>query len=95
MTVLLGDPDDMDNKIIWMTGTLADLENRGETTGQLDVSSGTKADYRPPNGYSDGYYEPTPTPAPLEAIQASAEPTPEPTQSLSVEEQWEKFFGEN
>ena len=48
MTVRLGNFDNMDNKIAWMAGALADLENRGETGGQLDVSSGTKADYMPP-----------------------------------------------
>lgn len=48
MTVLLGDTGDMLNKVAWMAGALADLEARGETTGQLDVSSGTKADYAPP-----------------------------------------------
>lgn len=95
MTVQLGDCENMGNKIIWMTGTLADLERRGETLGTLDVSSGTKADYRPPNGYSDGNYEPTPTPVPEIQVQGTPAPTPEPTQSLSVEEQWEKFFGEN
>ena len=47
MTVLLGDTGDMLNKVTWMAGALADLEARGETTGQLDVSSGTKADYAP------------------------------------------------
>lgn len=48
MTVLLGNSDNMDNKIAWMAGALADLENRGEKGGRLDVSSGTKADYAPP-----------------------------------------------
>ena len=47
MTVLLGNARDMERKIAWMAGALADLESRGETGGQLDVSSGTKADYRP------------------------------------------------
>ena len=46
-TVLLGDASNMDNKVIWMAGALSDLEYRGENGGQLDVSSGTKADYRP------------------------------------------------
>ena len=50
MVVLLGNAENMDRKIIWMAGTLADLEARGETTGQLDVSSGTKADYLSPGG---------------------------------------------
>ena len=48
MSVLLGDAKDMSAKIAWMAGALADLEARGETTGQLDVSSGDKADYTPP-----------------------------------------------
>lgn len=47
MTVLLGDSENMDNKVAWMTGALSDLEARGETAGTLDVSSGNKADYRP------------------------------------------------
>ena len=48
MTVTLGDAQSMDAKIAWMAGALSDLEARGETSGLLDVSSGTKADYRPP-----------------------------------------------
>ena len=47
MTVLLGNSGDMENKVAWMAGALADLEARGERYGQLDVSSGTKADFRP------------------------------------------------
>ena len=45
MAVLLGDSSNMNNKILWMAGALSDLEKRGEVTGQLDVSSGDKADY--------------------------------------------------
>ena len=48
ISVSLGKPDNMENKITWMAGALADLEARGETAGQLDVSSGTKADFAPP-----------------------------------------------
>ena len=44
-TVLLGDADNMNNKIVWMVGTLRDLESRGENLGRLDVSSGSKADF--------------------------------------------------
>ena len=54
MTVLLGNSDDMARKIAWMSGALADLEARGETDGLLDVSSGTKADYRPAERRDDG-----------------------------------------
>ena len=54
VTVLLGNAENMPDKIAWMAGALADLEARGETTGQLDVSSGTKADYIPePAGSPD------------------------------------------
>ena len=42
---ILGNSENMNNKIIWMAGTLKDLEARGETSGTLDVSSGNKADY--------------------------------------------------
>ena len=45
MYVLLGDGQNMDNKIIWMVSAVQDLESRGEISGTLDVSSGTKADY--------------------------------------------------
>lgn len=50
VTVLLGDTEDLPRKIAWMTGAVADLEARGESGGRLDVSSGSKADYRPPEG---------------------------------------------
>ena len=38
----------MQDKIAWMKGAVADLERRGEAGGTLDVRSGTKADYRAP-----------------------------------------------
>ena len=53
MTVLLGDSENMENKIAWMIGALTDLESRGQTAGTLDVSSGTKADYRPPEAAAE------------------------------------------
>lgn len=43
--VTLGDATNMDNKILWMESALKDLESRGQTSGTLDVASGTKADY--------------------------------------------------
>lgn len=43
--VLMGDAENMENKVMWMKYALADLEMRGETTGHLDVSSGDKADF--------------------------------------------------
>ena len=63
MQVLLGDAGNMNNKVVWMVGTLADLEARGETVGRLDVSSGNKADFL-------SYATPTPAPTPV--------PTPDP-----------------
>lgn len=62
-TVLLGDASDMDAKVAWLAGALSDLQARGEGGGTLDVSSGTKADYRP---------APTDTPAPAEASPTEA-----------------------
>ena len=66
MAVLLGDPSGMDHKIVWMAGALTDLEARGETAGQLDVSSGTKADYLSPGGSAVA------APAQTETAQAKA-----------------------
>lgn len=43
--VEMGDAENMRNKVVLMAGVLADLENRGQTSGRLDVSSGDKADY--------------------------------------------------
>lgn len=45
ITVLLGDMQDMENKVAWMKSAVADLEKRGEGGGTLDVTSGNKADY--------------------------------------------------
>ena len=45
--VILGGPENMDEKIRWAISALNDLANRGESGGTLDVSSGTRADYRP------------------------------------------------
>jgi cell division protein FtsQ len=67
MTVLLGNTDNMIDKIIWMNGAVRDLESRGQTNGTLDVASGTKADYLP---------GPTPTPSPTPAPTATPEPEP-------------------
>lgn len=47
ITVLLGDVQNMGDKIAWMKSAVADLEQRGESGGTLDVSSAEKADYRP------------------------------------------------
>ena len=68
MEVLLGDASDMPNKILWMTGTLKDLESRGETVGRLDVSSGNKADF-----LSAATPTPAPTPEPTSDPNAVAE----------------------
>lgn len=48
VTVELGDMQKMTSKIAWMKSAVADLEQRGERGGILDVRSGTKADYRVP-----------------------------------------------
>lgn len=48
ITVRLGDMQKMTDKIAWMKSAVADLEQRGERGGVLDVSSGTKADYSVP-----------------------------------------------
>ena len=45
ITVELGDMQNMQNKIAWMRSAVADLEQRGEAGGTLDVRSGNKADY--------------------------------------------------
>jgi len=43
--VELGDSGDMENKLIWMSYAIADLEGRGETSGRLDVTGGNQADF--------------------------------------------------
>ena len=48
ITVELGNMQNMQNKIAWMRSAVADLEQRGEGGGTLDVRSGNKADYRAP-----------------------------------------------
>ena len=47
MTVLLGNAENMEAKVAWMTAALTDLQARGQTRGTLDVSSATKADFMP------------------------------------------------
>ena len=78
MIISLGNADNMNNKIIWMVGTLMDLESRGETLGRLDVSSGSKADF-----LSGATPTPEPTATPVPALmdaqaRNSDGPTPEP-----------------
>lgn len=72
MTVYLGSAEGIDAKIAWMAGALQDLEARGETYGELDVSSGTKADYRP-TPTPEATPVPTPTPEPATPTPESAE----------------------
>ena len=81
MTVLLGNAENMSDKIAWMAGALADLESRGETNGRLDVISGAKADYRPevspsPDPQLYGYAPGSATAAPT--LPDGATPTPVP-----------------
>ena len=45
--IILGSEEQMERKIAWTTSALQDLENRGETKGTLDVSSGSMADFSP------------------------------------------------
>ena len=45
IAVNLGDSEKMVDKIAWMKSAVADLEQRGESGGILDVRSGSKADY--------------------------------------------------
>ncbi len=45
ITIELGNADNMESKIAWTVAALDDLNSRGNTSGTLDVSSGTKADY--------------------------------------------------
>lgn len=75
VTVLLGSAENMHNKIVWMTGTLADIEARGEARGQLDVSSGNKADFR--SGATPTPV-PTATPEPEDVLGYDALETPLP-----------------
>lgn len=72
VTVLLGNAENMPDKIAWMAAALSDLEARGERGGKLDVHSGKKADYIPeptvepdPKRYGyDASVQPTATPEP-------------------------------
>ncbi len=45
ITVLLGNRENMLDKVAWMKSAVSDLENRGEGGGTLDVRSANKADY--------------------------------------------------
>lgn len=47
IAVLLGDADNMNEKMRWLCGAVSDLEARGEKRGTLDISSGNKADFKP------------------------------------------------
>lgn len=44
--VSLGDSERLDSKIIWAKYALMDLEANGNTSGHLDVTSGSSADFR-------------------------------------------------
>ena len=75
IVVLVGNSDNMQNKIIWMVGAIKDLEARGETSGQLDVSSGNKADFLPLVTVRP---TPIPTQETFEIFTPTLEPTPTP-----------------
>ena len=59
ITVELGDDSNMNDKIAWMRSAVADLQQRNEGGGTLDVRSGNKADY------SRAGAAPVATPAPV------------------------------
>lgn len=46
VSVLLGDAENMEEKIAWMKAAVQDIERRGEAGGELDVSGGGFAVYR-------------------------------------------------
>lgn len=73
VTVLLGNVENMPDKIAWMAAALSDLEARGERGGKLDVYSGRKADYIP-----EATAEPDPKRYGYDAT-ATATPEPEAT----------------
>ena len=58
ITVELGDMQNMQNKIAWMRIAVADLEQRNEGGGTLDVRSGNKADYSRPGAQNTPTQEP-------------------------------------
>lgn len=47
ISVIIGDGENIRNKIAWMKAVVIDLEGRGESGGTLDVSSAEHADYAP------------------------------------------------
>jgi len=71
VTVLLGNTENMTDKIVWMAAALSDLEARGERGGKLDVYSGRKADYIP-----EATVAPDPKRYGYDASAQSAETTP-------------------
>ncbi len=84
-TVLLGDAGDMARKIAWMAGALADLEARGENGGTLDVSSGTKADYRPPQSdEKEAAAQPQASADQPQAVEAQPQATAEPAEDAGT-----------
>ena len=47
MSVKLGDCTNLDNKMLWLSEMIVELEKEGYTGGTLDLSSGSTAVYRP------------------------------------------------
>ena len=45
--VEFGSRENMEEKMRWLCSAVSDLEGRGQSRGTLDVSSGSKADYKP------------------------------------------------
>jgi len=80
VTVLLGNTENMPDKIAWMAAALSDLEARGERGGKLDVYSGRKADYIP-----EATVEPDPKRYGYDASAQSAEATAVPESTNAPE----------
>lgn len=62
--ILFGQSDLVAEKVRWIKKTLPSLLSEGKTTGTLDVSAGTFATYRLPDGTQDNGQDDTPTEPP-------------------------------
>ena len=46
MVVVLGNSENLDNKLVLASAAISDLQARGVTQGQINVRSGKYADFR-------------------------------------------------
>ncbi len=98
LNIKFGQSDKISDKIKWIKKMIVQLAKEGKKGGSLDVSSGSMATYKPPEGVGSNTEEPNPTgqdPALDDITNNTQESGEEPTGSSKPKEDEVSQNGEN